>query len=93
MAALSLDVVEVALVALSPMDEEHGGNWALMMLVLEFEMTGFKDTVRIVHVLVAPSCSCQIPRTSLESSQLRKTSLHSLSASCSALTEHNQSPS
>jgi hypothetical protein len=58
MAALSLDVVEVALVTLSPMDEEHGGNWALTMLVLEFEMTGFKDTVRIVHVLVAPSCSC-----------------------------------
>jgi len=38
MAAFSLDAVEVALVTLSPVDDEHGGNWALMMLVLEFEM-------------------------------------------------------
>ena len=52
MAALSLDVAEVVLVTLSPMNEEHGGNRALMMLVLEFEMTGFKGTVHIVHALI-----------------------------------------
>jgi hypothetical protein len=57
MAAFSLDAVEVALVTLSPVDDEHGGNWALMMLVLEFEMTSFKGTIHIVHALIGMEAS------------------------------------
>jgi hypothetical protein len=39
------------------MDEEHGGNWALIILLLEFEMTGFKGTVHIVHALIGMEAS------------------------------------